>query len=199
MRHGAGYVYHHGAAQVNALFARATVAGAVLVALAACSEIQLDERAPGGYEISGVWLLDEARSDAVPDLSKLPARNKQRLSSRQRAIDIALGSPLTFIAHDFQILGANRLDIEQNRDSMGVRYHPGVYRDVSWGQRQRGLWEVDAGWFEGDLVVRSSADGLLVMETFVAEASDRLLVEIYIEADDIEPVTYARRFERLSR
>ena len=169
--------------------------GALL--LGGCGGIDLDPNAPSGYEISGVWLLDEDASDAVPDLRRLPARRAR--SSRSRALDIALGSPLTFIAHDFQILGAERLDIEQNRDSMGVRYHPGVYRDISWGNRQRGLWDVDAGWLEGDLMVRSSAKGLLVMETFVAEAQDRLLVQVYIEVDDVEPVTYARRFNRLNR
>jgi len=96
-------------------------------------------------------------------------------------------------------LRATRLDIEQNPDSMGVRYYPGIYRDVTWGKRQRGLWEVDAGWYEGNLVVQSKADGLLVRETFLTWPANTLSVRVFIQADNLEPITYNRQYTRLVR
>ncbi|MEM7080926.1 MAG: hypothetical protein AAF513_20090, partial [Pseudomonadota bacterium] len=104
--------------------------------------------------------------------------DRRRLSRR----DIA-GSGLEFVAHDFQVLTADKLTIEQNRDSMGIRYEPGVYRDVSWGERQRGLWEVYAGWELDDLVIISAAPDLKVTERLVRLSARRLRVDVAIRAD----------------
>ena len=159
-----------------------------LCLLGACQGENLAVDAPAGYDLTGVWVLDAAASDATPDFKR--GLGGQRSGSprtpreaQRAAIRGALGSGLAFVVHDFQVLSAERLEIEQNRDSMGVRHVPGVYRDVSWGKRQRGLWEVNAGWAEGALVIVSRAPDLRVRETMTL-AGDRLRVGVEVRADD---------------
>jgi hypothetical protein len=63
------------------------------------------------------------------------------------------------------VLRAQELVIEQGPDSMGVSYDGEGYRDVSWGTRRRGLWEVRAGWNEGRLLILSKASDADAQET----------------------------------
>ena len=79
---------------------------------------------------------------------------------------ISRGSGLVFIAQDFQVLKAKRLKIEQGSDFMGVQHWPGVYRDVTWGQRERGLWRVYAGWERNDLLIQSKTKDMGVLERY---------------------------------
>ncbi|MEM9622063.1 MAG: hypothetical protein AAF993_10470 [Pseudomonadota bacterium] len=162
---------------------------ALLLGVSGCSSIELEEVNPIGVDLSGAWQLDMGASDEVPDLrnhrSKSDQRRVQRAGRRGIPADFVLGggSGLSFIRQDFQVLSAKRLEIEQNRDSMGVRHRPGVYRDISWGERQRGLWEVRAGWEGRELVVISEASDLRVFERY-ARDDDRLEVNITVTADD---------------
>ena len=107
------------------------------------------------------------------------------------------GSGFAFIAQDFQVLRADKLHIEQNPDSMGIRYNPGVYRDITWGERQRGLWEVNAGWEEDNLVIVSEANDLKVVERFRHADSGKLVIQVFIEADG-EEMEFNRTFNRRS-
>ncbi len=157
----------------------------VLVLLAGCSGIDLDTVNPQGMNLNGTWLIDFTASDPLPDLRNrdLSLSDKSRPRSVGReAMRIADGSGLAFVAHDFQVLNADKIVIEQNPDSMGVRYQPGVYRDVSWGERQRGLWLVTAGWEERTLVIISEAHDLRVEERFNRDG-DRLVIDVLIDAD----------------
>lgn len=87
-------------------------------------------------------------------------------------------------ARDFPVLTTRHMHIEQSHDSMGVRYDTGDYRDVSWGVRQRGLWEVNAGWEEGRLLILSEAPDASAEETVtLLEGGSRLAVRLVIEAD----------------
>jgi hypothetical protein len=106
--------------------------------------------------------------------------------SRRDAVRIAKGSDLEFISVDFQVLRADKMIIELSRESMGIRYQPGVYRDISWGERQRGLWEVTAGWQEDNLVVISEAGRLRVVETLSRTAPNELSVRVNINIDSGE-------------
>ena len=167
--------------------------------LAACSSIELDETNPSNVNLDGTWILDFANSDDVPDMRDGLNRPKQRQPRNPREAQIseirgAIGSGLAFIVHDFEVLRADKMEIELNPDSMGIRYFPGVYRDVSWGERQRGLWEVYAGWELGDLVILSRAPDLRVMERMQL-SGDRLTVQVEIKADD-EQRTLTRVFRR---
>ena len=118
-------------------------------------------------------------------------------SVREELKRIGRGSGLAFIAHDFQVLKAKRLKIEQGSDSMGVQHWPGVYRDVTWGQRERGLWEVYAGWELNDLLIQSSSKDMRVLERYRQENKDQLRVQISINADG-ETIELQRVFRRES-
>lgn len=162
---------------------------ALLILLTAgCGGIQLDKTNPPGNALSGVWELDAAASDPAPDFRRnrvVGDIRPNRGSARRQAMRIALGSGLAFVVQDFEVLRAEELVIELNRDSMGIQHTPGVYRDVSWGERQRGLWEVNAGWEENTLVILSSADGLRVMER-MQQQGDVLRIEVQVKADGEE-------------
>jgi len=168
------------------------------VVVGGCSGIQLDAVNPTGVDMSGTWLIDFSASDEVGDLrNRLPSKQVRRRDSSvgREARRIAVGSGLAFVAHDFQVLGADKLEIELNRDSMGIQYRPGIYRDISWGKRQRGLWEVHAGWEERTLVIVSEAKDLEVIERFVRSAPNTLQVHVFVEADG-EKADYTRTFKR---
>lgn len=171
------------------------------IGLFGCSTIELDEVNPTGVDLSGVWVLDAANSDLTPDFKEgLGGRQRQRrpndqIAGQRRDILGATGSDFAFISHDFEVLGAQQLVIEQNHDSMGIAHEPGVYRDVSWGERQRGLWEIYAGWEENDLLILSKAKSMSVQERYRL-SSRRLTVEITIQADSAERTlrrVYTRR------
>jgi hypothetical protein len=95
------------------------------------------------------------------------------------------------------VLKAKRLKIEQGSDSMGVQHWPGVYRDVTWGQRERGLWKVYAGWELNDLLIQSTSKDMRVLERYRQETKDQLRVQISINADG-ETIELQRVFRRES-
>jgi hypothetical protein len=162
-----------------------------LISLAGCSGIELEERAPTTVRLTGQWALDVEASDEIPDFRNRPIKSR-RITGQRNSPDYSDLDPsrsgMTFIAHDFEVLTAERLVIEQSGDSMGVRYVPGVYRDISWGTKQRGLWEVYAGWEGRDAVVISKAKRLNVVERFRLQTEDRLTIRIQINADGDEVV-----------
>ena len=181
-----------------AKLSRALAVTCFAFAIPGCSGIDLDTVNPVGVSLSGQWLVDFGDSDLVPDLRNRPqGRPSRRVqgSVNREALRVADGSALAFIAHDFQVLRADKLTIEQNRDSMGLDYQPGVYRDVSWGERQRGLWEVQAGWEEQQLVIISKARNMRVEERLQLISPDLLEVRVNIDADG-EQLEFLRVFNR---
>ena len=161
----------------------------LMVWLTSCTGIELAEENPLNLELTGIWVLNIDASDATPNLKHgLQERKARRRASRdqhdmqQHEIRGALGSELAFIVHDFQVLNADEIEIELNHDSMGIRYEPGVYRDVSWGKRERPLWEVYSGWEEDQLVIISTADRMRVVERHERRGNE-LWVSIAITAD----------------
>ena len=104
-----------------------------------CASVKLSTQVPAGFDLSGQWVLVPELSDETPDPRKLRARSERKelehrkVLSKERA---RIGS-LLFMTQDFPVLLAQRMDIEQNADSMGIEYDRGGYRDVSWGKRTR--------------------------------------------------------------
>ena len=145
----------------------------VVALLTGCGGLQLDEQAPPQFELNGVWRLDPLVSDQTPDGRTVGEGPAPQVSRRSRRSHYA--SSLAFIAHDFPVLATREMKIEQNADSMGVRYDNGRYRDVSWGERDRGPWEVYAGWKDGVLMVVSKAGDLDVVETYTLSGAGRVL------------------------
>jgi len=177
---------------------RTLVFACLVAAMIGCTGIDLDTVNPEGVNLSGQWLVDFSDSDLVPDLRNRPQGKPSRRvqgSVNQEALRVADGSALAFIAHDFQVLRADKLTIEQNIDSMGLDYQPGVYRDVTWGERQRGLWEVLAGWEEQQLVIISKARNMRVEERLQLVSPDLLEVRVYIDAGG-EQLEFLRVFNR---
>jgi hypothetical protein len=184
----------NGFSSLNRIF---TVACLVTMMIG-CSGIDLDTVNPVGVNLSGQWLVDFGDSDLVPDLrNRPPGKPSRRVqgSVNREALRVADGSAFAFIAHDFQVLRADKLTIEQNMDSMGLDYQPGVYRDVTWGERQRGLWEVLAGWEEQQLVIISKARNMRVEERLQLVNPDLLQIRVYIDANG-EQLEFLRVFNR---
>jgi len=152
---------------------------AAALTLAGCGSVPLETRAPAGFDLSGRWQLVDALSDPAP--AGRPLRRR--------------GFSLAFAAADFPVLQARRLSIEQNRDSMGVNYDGDDYRDVSWGERQRGLWQVNAGWLDGALMILSEAPDAEAREVLRLDG-DRLVVNVEVSSGG-ETLTRTRVFERL--
>lgn len=146
-----------------------------------CSGIVLTPTAPPDFDISGDWELVEDLSDPAPQTQDLRRR----------------GLAISFVAQDFPILSANTMSVEQNSDSMGVRFDQGNYRDVSWGTRERGLWKINAGWKDGQLYIISKASDAKATETLRLESGgERLVVNIDIKADS-ESISVTRVFRRV--
>ena len=163
----------------------------VVFVLPACNT--LDPSVPRGFDLTGDWVLDRDASDAPPDLDAI-RRREDRDVVRGRQSDAAASA--AFAVQDFPVLTATRIEIEQDEESMGIRYDGALYRDVSWGERDRDLWRVHAGWNEGDLVVRSDRGGTRGRETFALERDGMLLrvtVDIETGGQDVRSVRVYRR------
>ena len=147
---------------------------------AGCAGTPLEYTPEPGFNLSGNWELVPELSDETPPRSRLRSR----------------GSMIAFITQDFPVLRAERMHIEQNRDSMGVEYDGREYRDVSWGVRQRGLWEVQAGWLEGNLVIVSEAPDGAAREKFVLSPDGQMLtIDIRVSSGS-EDLSVTRIFSR---
>ena len=153
----------------------------------------LDANVPRGFDLTGDWMLDPEASDAPPDLEAI-RRREDRDVVRGRQSDAAASA--AFAVQDFPVLTATRLEIEQDDESMGIRYDGVVYRDITWGMRERDLWKVNAGWDEGDLVIRSVRGVIRGREAFALERNGgRLRVTVSIETggQDVRSVRVYRR------
>ena len=130
------------------------------VALTGCSSLELDENAPADFDLTGHW---RATDDSV--------------SSRGD------GYRSGFMNQDYPLLFAREMRIEQDARSMGIEYAAGRYRDVSWGKRERGIWDVHAGWMEGELRIYSKAHDTSAVEIWqLSEDGQNLIVDVAVEA-----------------
>ena len=168
-----------------------SLAFGVAFLLPACGT--LDPSVPRGFDLTGDWVLDGEASDAPPDIDAI-RRREDRDVVRGRQSDAAASA--AFAVQDFPVLTATRLEIEQDDVSMGIRYDGVLYRDISWGERERDLWRVRAGWTEGDLVIRSLRGGTKGRETFALERNGtvlRVTVDIETGGQDVRSIRLYRR------
>ena len=101
-----------------------------------------------------------------------------------------------FVVHDFPVVGATRMVIEQDDYSMGIDYAGGGYRDVTWGERTRNYWTVRAGWHDEALVIESRRDPIRGTETMrLEDGGRRLRVEVFVRTGG-QDVRAVRVFER---
>jgi hypothetical protein len=149
--------------------------------LAACSAAPPSATVPAAFDLTGEWQLVPDQSDVPPTTLQLRAR----------------GGMLHLVTQDFPVLAARRMSIEQAADSMGISCDGGAWRDVSWGARKRGLWEVQAGWLEGRLVILSKAEDADARETFSLSPDGRLLSVLVDVRSGGERLSIRRTFSRL--
>ena len=165
----------------------------LLGVLCACSGQNLDYAAPAGFDLSGTWVLNEYLSEAPPTAAEIRRREDEQVLRGQRR---SATTSSAFLVQDFPVLGVDRMVIEQNRDSMGIEYGNGVYRDVSWGRRERNYWDVHAGWEEDTLYIRSDRRGIDGIEAMtLEEGGKRLRVVVSVESAG-QAVRVDRVFER---
>ena len=148
---------------------------------------------PSSFNLSGTWVLNEIESDAPPDPDEIRRREDiDVLRGRQR--DAQASS--AFVVHDFPVVGATRMVIEQDDYSMGVEYDGGTYRDVTWGERERNYWTIRAGWRKDALLIESRRDPIRGTETMRLEEGGRQLrVEVFVKTGG-QDVRAERVFER---
>jgi len=147
---------------------------AVLTLAAGCGSVPLDPAAPNQFDLNGLWVLDADRSD----------------TARPR------GS--RFLTQDFPLLVTREMRIEQDSRSMGIEYEGGSYRDVTWGDRRWGIWEVRAGWKDGGLYIFSEAPDISAVEIWrLSEDGDELTIDITVrgEADGRYQRVFTRSLE----
>ena len=153
---------------------RATGWIVLLLGLTGCGSVPLEEQTPAGRDLSGVWTATDA--------------------------DVAAGGSTFrsgFMVQDFPLLVARRMRIEQDARSMGIEYDRGSYRDVSWGERRRGIWEVRAGWNEGALHIYSKAPDTSAAEIWrLSPDGEQLTIEVEVRAGRTQ--TFRRTFSRAS-
>ena len=167
--------------------------------LAGCQGLDLAQAPVAAVQLSGVWTVDEEASDDLRAFTRPPSeRRRPKLSVQEEIRRIGLGSGLAFVVQDFQIIDAQQIVIEQDRDSMGVKHIPGTYRDVTWGDRERDIWRVQAGWQEMDLVIFSTAKGLRILERYQSVSPNRLRLALEVQADGVNR-KLTRFFDRKRR
>ena len=168
-----------------------TVLACIGMALTGCQYQHVDP--PSSFDLSGTWVLNEVKSDAAPDPDEIRRREDvDVLRGRQR--DARASS--AFVVHDFPVVGATRMVIEQDGYSMGIDYAGGVYRDVTWGERTRDYWTIRASWRDDALVIESRRDPIKGTETMrLEDGGRRLRVEVFVKTGG-QDVRAARVFER---
>ncbi len=167
---------------------------AVLLTVGACTTI--DTSVPSSFDLSGTWLLVSNLSDEAPDAEAIRRREDARVVRGRQTDPSASGA---FVAQDFPIVAAERLVIEQDRTSMGILYGDGVYRDFSWGERNRDFWRIRAGWRDDALVIASERGDIKAQERMsLSNRGARLTVDVSIRTGG-ENFRGTRIFERVGR
>ncbi|MDE0450640.1 MAG: hypothetical protein OXI90_02600 [Gammaproteobacteria bacterium] len=148
---------------------------------------------PSSFDLTGTWVLNESDSDAAPDPEEIRRREDlEVLHGRQRDA----GASSAFVVHDFPVIGATRMVIEQDDYSMGIDYEGGGYRDVTWGERERSFWTIRAGWRDDALVIESRRDPIRGTETMRLESGgQQLRVEVFVRTGG-QDVRTVRVFDR---
>lgn len=182
------------------------LAAILVLALVGCSGPKLSLQPTQPVDLSGRWQAIEVvgqetiqaimEAGAGLDLPAGVGKNGQIvMKGRGRGMDVMMGGGLAFVAHDFQVLEATEITIEQGNRSMGVKHEPGVYRDVTWGKRERGAWAIYAGWENTELVILSTSSGLKVAERYSLSEPERLIVKIDMRVDG-QNISIERQFHR---
>lgn len=165
---------------------KASVAAALVLLLSACGGPNLSPAAPSGFDLQGDWELVVDRSER-----DLEGDDYIRMRTGDRR-ELARGG----MGRDFPVIRAQGMSIEQNADSMGIRYSTGDYRDVTWGRRDLGMWDVNAGWVDDSLHIISQAHDAKGTEIMTL-SEDGNTLRISVEIDTGGDYQIDRTFRRV--
>jgi len=136
-----------------------TILAGLIVSMIGCMGVPLDDQPPADFDLSGRWVS---------------AAGDRGSSSDSRS---------GFMTQDFPLLVSKELRIQQDARSMGIEYERGKYRDVTWGDRKRGVWEVRAGWHEGNLHIFTEAPDTSAIEVWqLSEDGRQLVIDVEVKA-----------------
>ncbi len=171
-----------------------------LVLLQGCSTVP-DLTSKQAFNLTGQWRLVDQLSDAAPNPRRMMDRMDKEVARRgptRGAQKVRMqGALFAFVNQDFPVLSAEKMLVEQNVDSMGIDYKPGRYRDVTWGERERGLWRVYAGWDDEDrLVIDSRGNDIRARETMHLRSDGLLEVQVDVHSKQRD-FSVLRVFERV--
>jgi hypothetical protein len=89
------------------------------------------------------------------------------------------------------------MHIEQDVDSMGVAYREGTYRDVSWGDRELRLADVEAGWDGPELIIRTESPSYDMIERYrLSDDGNRIHLAIDLQPAHGEELKLRRIYLR---
>lgn len=138
------------------------------ISLIATGCSSLSTEVPKAFDLSGSWVITGVDSDAQAERS-----DRARLHGR--------GTDVGFDPAALPMIDARAMIIEQDATSMGIAYQNGVYRDVSWGERELRHTEVAAGWDGPDLVIETEGRSYDMVERYQLGPDGNLRVEIHLD------------------
>jgi hypothetical protein len=95
-------------------------------------------------------------------------------------------------------LRTRKMTIEQDASSMGIDYANAAYRDITWGKRNRAGYEIEAGWEQDLLIVRSKAQRRSVTETYrLDQRNNRLHLRVEFSGGASGSKLAGRAFNRV--
>ena len=158
------------------------------LALTACATGSL-YTTPESTDFSGSWILDEENSDTVflrPDFKKAKGGNGRRPPNSGRGAQAnrkpGAGNKPANSPQLTPAMVARAMTIEMDETSMGISYPKDTYRDVDWGKREVRNTEIDAGWQENQLVIKTKSSRGTLVETYeLVDNGQRLLQTISIK------------------
>lgn len=133
----------------------------ILTVMVGCASINYE--IPKTFDLTGSWVLDEDSSDTTPDLSKIQKSEQRRAISGRQSDPTGSAS---FIVHDFPVVAAEKMRIEQDVDSMGIQYEDAPYADYKWGRQLRNRWRIEVGWNGEALLISKTRDSVRGSETY---------------------------------
>ena len=159
--------------------------------LGSCASVQTTPDEP--VDLSGRWVLDEELSDPEPDLEKLRVEQEKQLL---RGVAIDPMDSVELLRLYFPVISRKSVLIEQDEESMGMRFDDQPYMDVEWGTTKEDGWRRSVKWSNSSLVLRSSRGRIRGHETYsISNETDRLSVEVSLVAGN-QRVELTRVFRR---
>ena len=171
----------------------------IAVSQAGCSSNYLAPSSETNVDLRGYWEIERVSSDDVRKLMEKGSDNADRGTNLRKEIQRMLrGSSISLVRQEFGVLSADSISIDADQFSFGFDYEPGIYRDVSLGRRDRGIWRVYSGWDSDVLTVDSTSSDIRVVERYFIEATGKLIIDFMVRVDG-NTVELKRVFKRRSQ